>query len=191
MRTTGRIAGLDVWRTALMLGGLVLHASLMKEATPFYEIVGIVSGSFRMGAFFAISGLLAGLALRRRETGAWLRRRTFQIGVPTAFALLVLCPIGAFSKLAMPSQSAALGPALLDWQHAWFLVALLLYAPIAGWLDARNKRRSLFLGAAGRPWTLRWLVLADIPLVSFALMGAVVLVVARIAPEPYWPALSQ
>lgn len=191
MNPDGRIEGLDAWRALLMLGGLVVHASQLQPPTALFDILGIVSGSFRMGAFFVLSGLFAGLALRRREPAAWLARRTFQIGVPTAFTLLVLCPIGTATMFAMPAGSVQRAPVLFDWQHAWFLVALLLYAPLAVWVHRRGERGALPHIKNGHPAALRWLVFAGLPLVSFVLMAAVVLTIAAVAPEPYWTTLSQ
>jgi glucans biosynthesis protein C len=133
----GHIPGIDLWRALLMLGGIILHASVLKRERPLFLAIEIVSGSFRMGAFFVLSGLLTGLALRRQaDPSRWFRRRLIRLGVPTLFGLLVICPLLDLFINAM------LGPSfpLFSLHHLWFLVALLLYTGAVFLLEDAERR---------------------------------------------------
>ena len=91
---SARIEGLGTWRALLMLGGILLHATMGEEQRPAFAAINIISGSFRMGAFFMISGLLTGYAIRRRtDPAAWLKGRLLQLGIPTLFGIAVICPV--------------------------------------------------------------------------------------------------
>ena len=123
-----RIEGLYAWRAILMLGGLLLHATMGREDYPPFVAINIASGSFRMGTFFMIAGLLSGFALVRRPSPhAWLRRRLLQLGIPTVFSLLVISPvIGALTTI----RSAAPMPPF-SMYHLWFMVTLIAYSLLA------------------------------------------------------------
>jgi glucans biosynthesis protein C len=140
-----RIAGLDNWRALLMLAGLFLHATMVQEAhVALFDLIARISANFRMGAFFAVAGLLSLYAIRKHGADAWLARRLFQIGFPTAFGLLVLAP---FMSLCLSWHwYGSMVPPLtaLGWWHFWFLVDLLLFAPITWWLYRIDKREGLF-----------------------------------------------
>lgn len=124
----GRIEGLVTWRALLMLGGLVLHATIDQERYPPFAAINIASASFRMGAFFLISGLLTGFALTREPDGhEWVRRRLLQLALPTLVAVLTICPIiRSLFTLADPAH-----PPGLSIYHLWFMVALLYYTLLA------------------------------------------------------------
>jgi glucans biosynthesis protein C len=131
------IPGIDLWRALLMLGGIVLHASVLKREQPLFLAIEIVSGSFRMGAFFVLSGLLTGFALRKQaDPSRWFRRRLVRLGVPTMFGLLVICPLLDLFINAM------LGPSfpVFSLHHLWFLVALLLYTGAVFLLEDAERR---------------------------------------------------
>ncbi|MEP9360155.1 acyltransferase family protein [Sphingomonas sp. KR3-1] len=141
-----RIAGLDNWRALLMLAGIFLHATSVQDIQlPLFVLIAKMSANFRMGTFFAVAGLLSLYAVRKRGADAWLARRLFQIGVPTIFGLFFLSPlmsaIFAWHKLglAMP------GIAELGWWHFWFLVDLLVYAPLTWWLYRTDQTHGLFV----------------------------------------------
>ncbi|MDG2533793.1 acyltransferase family protein [Sphingomonas sp. HITSZ_GF] len=140
-----RIAGLDNWRALLMLAGLFLHATMVQEADiPLFDLIARISANFRMGAFFAVAGLLSLYAIRKRGADAWLARRSFQIGVPTAFGLFVLAPL--MSVVLSWHWYGSLMPPLpaLGWWHFWFLVDLLLYAPITWWIYRADRAQGIF-----------------------------------------------
>jgi glucan biosynthesis protein C len=123
----GRIEGLDAWRGMLMLGGPILHGAMLHAPHLLFQIIDLASASFRMGAFFAISGLLAGLNLRRRPPRAWLARHAKRVGIPALFGVAVLSPITSLVLRAELPAAAASRIVLFDWYHLWFLYALLVY----------------------------------------------------------------
>lgn len=139
----GRIAGLDAWRALLMAAGLFVHGSLWLRPAPLFTVIGDASQAFRMGAFFAIAGLLTALALSRRAAAPWLGKRLLQLGVPALFGITALSPL-IFVAVAT-SHRATLGWPLLpfEWHHLWFLVALMLYSLVAVVLDVADKRLGL------------------------------------------------
>lgn len=137
---SGRIAGLDLWRGLLMLAGLPVHASFALPRVALFDVVEDVSLGFRMGAFFAISGLLSALALRRRGGREWLAGRAVQLGIPCAVAILLFSPL-----IAWLTATAGPGHAMrvllpFEWHHAWFLPALFLYSATALALDRADRR---------------------------------------------------
>jgi glucan biosynthesis protein C len=111
----GRIEGLDAWGGMLMLGGPILHGAMLHAPHLLFQIIDLVSASIRMGAFFAISGLLAGLNLRRRPPRAWLARHAKRVGIPALFGVAVLSPITSLVLRAELSATAASRIVLFDW----------------------------------------------------------------------------
>ena len=191
---TGRLEGLDAWRAVLMLGGLLLHGSVWQEDRPLFEGIALISHSFRMGSFFAISGYLCAAAMLKRPPRQWLTRRVAQIGLPTLFGLLVICPLISATIALRPAQAHGTGPLPFDWYHLWFLVALLIYAPFTVLAHEVEQRRR---GAKGSvpsvdsgPRTLLPLMLA-VSGMSFVLMVAASLLVGALAPTAYYPMLSE
>lgn len=154
----GRVPGIDLWRALLMLGGIVLHASILKRERPLFLAVEILSGSFRMGAFFMLSGVLTGIALgRHADPSRWFRRRLIRLGVPMLFGVLVICPllnllIAALLGVSPPSRI----------HHFWFLVALLLYTSFVFLLEDAERRSAKVTRFAvtlarirdGQPWVV-------------------------------------
>jgi len=140
-----RIAGLDNWRALLMLAGLFLHATMVQEANlALFDLIARISANFRMGAFFAVAGLLSLFAIRKHGADAWLSRRIFRIGFPTVFGLLVLAPFMSMCMSWHWYGTVIPGLPALGWWHFWFLVDLLLYAPITWWLYRADQRQGLF-----------------------------------------------
>ncbi len=138
-----RLEGLDIWRVALMLGGALVHGSFLQEDRPLFVAIGLISGAFRMGAFFAISGLLAALSLSRRPRAAWRERRDVEIGVPALFGLIVLCPAVQLLIAIHRTGTIAGFPLSFEMHHLWFLVALLLYTRVGCGLDVLDGRYRL------------------------------------------------
>lgn len=139
----GRIAGLDAWRAGLMLGGVLLHGTVLQQPLLLFHVIGAVSGAFRMGAFFAISGMLAALAAARKGPSAWIAGRTRQIGIPALFGLAVLCPAMSLMLRAAVGPERAAHVPLFDWHHLWFLVALLAHQTLGYASLTRVKPRTL------------------------------------------------
>jgi hypothetical protein len=67
-------------------------------------------------------------------------RRCAQIGPPTLFGWGVLCPCIVLIARWYPGVPV---PPLFDWHHIWFLVALLLYAPLAALIDRPHRSGGL------------------------------------------------
>jgi glucan biosynthesis protein C len=188
----GRIDGLDAWRAGLMLGGLLVHGSVLSDDLDLFRAIELTSAAFRMGAFFAISGMLAALVMARRRPLDWFLKQSVRVGVPALVGILVLSPI---TSLMMRSDGnpahVAAGAALFDWHHLWFLFVLLLYQAIAYLLFTRIDRRRFVgllrrmraIGQAGN--------LAGVGLVSLFLIGATLTAISEWAPERYWPVLLQ
>lgn len=192
--SAGRVNGLDAWRVLLMLGGLLLHGSIWQQPLPLFEVIALVSHSFRMGSFFAISGFLCGMSLLKRSPREWLARRAVQIGLPTLFGLAVICPLIGLIIGLRPIEAHGVAPLPFDWYHLWFLVALLLYSPAAvlvHQLDARFAlagRIAAGFGAGGR--SLLPLMLT-VSAASFTLMVAAAMLVEAMAPPAYFGTLSE
>jgi glucan biosynthesis protein C len=148
-----------------MLAGIFLHATMVQESNlPLFDLIARISSNFRMGAFFAVAGLLSLYAIRKHGADPWLTRRMFQIGFPMAFGLCVLAP---FMSICLSWHwHGSVVPALpaLGWWHFWFLVDLLLYAPITWWLYRADKRIGLF--ASIDAW-----VEANRPSVTLTILG--------------------
>ncbi len=187
---SARNEGLDAWRVALMLGGLVLHASLWQPSQPLFTLIETVSNAFRMGSFFALSGLLSGLALQKRDPGRWLIRRLLQIALPTLFGWGVLCPSVFMIAHWYPGTPT---PLIFDWHHIWFMVALLIYAPAALVVLRMNAQNRLICAFAEPtpPSRATLCVLLGVPAISFILMGWTALLTKALAPTFLAPMLSQ
>lgn len=191
----GRIVGLNAWRAILMIIGILLHAGLWQPHTALFAFMDLCSGSFRMGCFFAISGMLSGFSLRQRSVAAWMRRRLVQIGLPTLFGLGVICPLITLMLKRMPPDRLLGPPVWLDWYHCWFLVGLLLYAGLAALLEAADRRWALILDldtriAASRV-PLQLPVLLWIGVVVFTLMSVASVLVAAVVPADHLRSAEQ
>lgn len=148
-----------------MLAGVFLHATMVQEIDrPLFDLIARISSNFRMGAFFAVAGLLSLYAIRKHGADAWLTRRVFQIGFPTIFGLLVLAPFMSVCLSWHWYGSAIPGLPALGWWHFWFLVDLLLYAPITWWIYRADRKTGLF--AAIDAW-----VEARRPSVTLTILG--------------------
>jgi glucan biosynthesis protein C len=185
-----RIDGLDTWRVLLMLGGLLLHGSYWQPAQPLFTAVGLISNTFRMGCFFAISGFLSGLSMRKHSSGRWLVRRSAQIGLPTLFGWGLLCPLIWLLAAWYPYAPT---PLPFDWHHIWFMVALLPYAVAAVVVDALDRRFQIVDGFAGLFCGRRTLLamLLSVSAVSFILMAGTAMLVHSFTSPALLPTLGQ
>jgi glucans biosynthesis protein C len=128
MSRSQRLHYLDFTRGAMMLLGVLVHASHADYDLGRYEWLRFFSGSFRMACFFIISGYFAPALLERYGTRAFLKRRLITLGVPALFCVLVLNPPAIvavweyFGTAPVPSEPT------INWHvHAWFLLVLMLY----------------------------------------------------------------
>lgn len=189
-----RIEGLCTWRALLMLGGLLLHATMGEEHRPVFAAINLLSGSFRMGAFFMISGLLSGFALQRRADAAtWLRRRMTRLGVPTLFGVAVICPITTL-LLACGAQGCDARSAPLNVYHLWFMISLLGYSWLAYAVHQADRRWTVFDRVGDRlraGWRTQLLVLLGIGTASFVLVVVTLRMVNSWMPRAYGPLTAE
>jgi peptidoglycan/LPS O-acetylase OafA/YrhL len=143
-----------------MVGGLFVHGYAWLPHTHLFFVVEIVSQAFRMGVYFALSGFLSAVALRRTSPGPWLSRRLRQLGIPAMTGVLVLSPLVWWLANSRPHTVAGEPPLIFDWLHTWFLWGLLTCSaalwlldrrdPAGRWIDLARRRQpgELILGVA-------------------------------------------
>ncbi len=150
MKTGPRYDGLDAFRAGAMLLGLAYHAtySWLPDVGPWYFVADtssvawlpMVTGflhSFRMQAFFALSGFFSHLVFERRGAAGFLNDRTrrlvlpFLVALPCVLALdVVLRRWSQSSGLMSPQFQDGTGVLLLP-RHLWFLVYLFTFCVLA------------------------------------------------------------
>lgn len=159
----------DFIRAALMLLGIPYHAALIYLPEVDWNVIspdknlalkpvaGIIH-SFRMQAFFLMSGFFAAMLLSRREPWAWLRSRYVRVGVPFATAVLLLIPM-QIALIRFFDEKAAGQPWILQYRlfHFWFLPALLVLCSLLalswGSVVSRGFRSALGrLAHPAAPW---------------------------------------
>jgi len=155
-----RLHYLNASRVLLLLIGIPYHTIMLFIAPPGVGIAApfrslgatLMSStfhSFRMSAFFFISGYFSMLLLRRAKASRWLRRQAIRLGVPALLGSIVLAPLEIASASISPE---ALGKTPLDhwitgmttiggqWlNHRWFLVTLLGLAIILALIVTLNR----------------------------------------------------
>lgn len=130
-------------------------------------VASLISGlvhSFRMPAFFLLSGFFAGMLMERQGRGRWLRGRFMRLGTPlvlttVSLGLLELVLINFFG--GEMGWGSALGAALANpagWiQHRWFLVTLLMFcATLVMVAPLRPGLTRLYAIIANSPGAMRW-----------------------------------
>ncbi len=170
--TAGRWVGLDTLRAALLLLGLLYHASyayvpdvgrwyfVEDSAThAAFAVLASLLHAFRMPAFMLLAGLFARLGYERRGAAGFLRERARRLLVP--FALFVGPTVLADWGLRRLTRGAGLmderfalleGPAPRP-LHLWFLLALFGLSAV-GTLAAPLLASSVLRGVAR--WLARW-----------------------------------
>lgn len=182
-----------MWRTMLMLAGLLVHGSVWLDDHPLFLFIDLVSKSFRMGVFFAISGFLAARAMVRHGTTRWLRTRLIQLGIPALFGIAILSPLVSLAAILRADPRV---PTLLpfEWHHLWFLYGLLLYSGViavgARSLDVQRvcTKATAYLIAA--PDSAR-VALLFVTLASALLLVSVTATIQLALPVSYAIAFSQ
>ncbi|MBO1909210.1 acyltransferase family protein [Microvirga sp. 3-52] len=146
-----RLHYLDWLKSLLMLLGVPYHAALLyADGTNWFiyseakssvlTIVAALIHSFRMPAFFMISGMMSSMLLAKRGPAAWAKDRVNRIGVPLLVATLLISPLVVLSHRIFlrgghwqPEIITEIGPILMQpgqhWVgHLWFLYVLLIYS---------------------------------------------------------------
>ena len=155
LRTSGeaapaaRLHYLNASRVLLLLIGIPYHTIMLfiappgpGLAPPFHSMAATILSSafhsFRMSAFFFISGYFSMLLLRRAKADRWLSRQSVRLGVPAIAGSLILAPIEIASASIGPNGAGK--PPLDYWitgmttlgehwlNHRWFLLILLILA---------------------------------------------------------------
>ncbi len=165
-----RIHGLDSLRAAMMLLGIVVHASvnyvsqdigwLIKDplnTNLFFDILILFIHEFRMPVFFVLAGFFGAFLYYRKGSNLMLNNRLKRILIPFVVASIILWPFVAYSIVFTQNcingndQNFMTGAVALlkdnhhTW-HLWFLYYLSFYS-LLGWLMARliNKNKSIGL----------------------------------------------
>ncbi len=164
-----RIHGLDALRGVLMVLGIALHVALnyLPRADWFFSdprahskaLILVFDGihSFRMPAFFVLSGFFGGLLWRRRGAKAMLVNRFDRLVLPLGVFAVLLWPAvvfsGHFASLVQGSDPAPLSNAVEEIgrvgfppnnaMHLWFLYHLSIVVGLSAVCSATWDRFGL------------------------------------------------
>ena len=167
-----RLHYLNASRILMLLLGIPYHAAMVFTfKTDWIISAPVKSGvatafasfthSFRMFAFFFLSGWFAMLILKKTDVKTWLGKQAGRLAIPMVLSSLVLAPLEMGVEAIAPGEKSsppfafwldgltALGPQWLT--HRWFLVTLLAFAVILAGLvtlsrQGRFNRLPEFLG---------------------------------------------
>ena len=170
----GRVYALDAWRASLLLLGVVLHSmsdivhsmpeSIVKVS--FIRLIDLIH-TFRMPAFFLLSGYLGALLYDLRGLSEFLKNRLLRIGIPfVVFVPLIgglLAFLGTLASYVYSYQEDPLSQALslsiyahpwwlMSLNHLWFLwhLILILGTFIVGWPLALKLQGGRLLAGIAR-----------------------------------------
>ncbi|MFS4437663.1 acyltransferase family protein [Paracoccaceae bacterium GXU_MW_L88] len=144
----------DTLRSFAMIFGVFFHAHQFAPNVAS-KMVWQTSWAFRMAAFFFVSGLLFSVVLEKRGLAAILRRRAVAIGVPLIAGFLTIVPVLKWATNAVkayPERSEGFLDTLIGtytfqyenvFSHLWFLLALLIYIPLAAVVVEMMQARQL------------------------------------------------
>lgn len=143
MESQGRNYSLDAARGILMMLGALLHAAniyaansnwIIKdgEGSRIFDYMINFIHTFRMPAFFWISGFFCGMTFQRSGTPTLLRKRIPRILVPLLTTWLTL-NVAQVSFLALINDQDVISTLLagVPLYHLWFLVDLVVFIVIA------------------------------------------------------------
>jgi hypothetical protein len=147
---TRRLYGLDAWRALLLSLGPVFHAALIggevHADADWLSLLATVLHSFRMEAFFAVSGFL--MAYRGNvATTAWLRLRLRQLGLPLLVCWVTALPVSRLFAGWRGGPGSGWSP--LDPKFLWFLLTLIAITPVL-WGAAPSDRTARLVRALDR-----------------------------------------
>lgn len=151
-----RYHGLDFFRALMMTLGLVLHSAQYYTVIHFnptkykaaetslsMDLTMILINTFRMPAFFALSGFFFAMMLTRRGSALTFENRKGRIIVPFLIYMPLMC--GALALLDVVGANIMYGPgygldlqylkapalSLINTQHLWFVYYLIGYYLLA------------------------------------------------------------
>lgn len=197
-----RLYHLDALRSFAILYGLLVHTATLGVSWPL-TLVSDISGYFRMGTFFLVSGFFGAMVLNRFGPALFLKKRAVALMVPFVCGVLLLNPVTnwliwnwhnppmAFveylSRAAEGRLPAGRGP--MVWHlHLWFLISLGFYALSAPALMALVRRAPA--GIASLPDRLSalpgWLCVALVAM-GVAVAAVLLRVVCKFVLEPLAP----
>lgn len=197
-----RLHHLDALRSFAILYGVLVHSATLGVGWPL-SLVSEISGYFRMGTFFLVSGFFGAMGLQRAGTAGFLQKRAVALLVPLICGVLLLNPVTNWliwnwhnphmdfaqftARMASDDLPPYRGP--LNWHlHLWFLLSLSFYAMMAPAVMGAVRRLSrLAKGLGDRLATLPgWLcVIAVATLVALTSLG--LRIFYEIALEPLLP----
>lgn len=183
-----RLHFMDAMRAVLMMLGVVLHSAQVFNPSHSWLIyspdssalaqplIALIS-TFRMPAFFIVSGFFCCLTLRKYSLQTFIQLRLTRIIVPFAATALTLNSLQSLLLYYSGWQSWELSQYLLTGgyiSHLWFLVNLAVYFTAAALLAALASRPLAALGQALaqllRPLPML-LVILLLPLLSIAILA--------------------
>lgn len=202
-----RLYHLDALRSAAILYGVLVHTATLGATWPL-TLVSDISGYFRMGTFFLVSGFFGAMVLKRAGPVGFLKKRTLALLVPLACGVVLLNPITnwliwnwhndrlplrEFLDLAWDGILPLPRKGPVVWHlHLWFLISLSFYAlmaPVAAATARRLGRVSTGFadGVAQLPgWLCVMVVALLIGLSSLALRAFYEIALERILPHDGW-----
>lgn len=134
-----RLHSIDAARALFLLLGIPFHFTTISIWTvkvhaqemllsPTIAIFVALSHSFRMFAFFILSGYFSALIIRRRGKKAWLWDRVERLGVPFVVSLLTVgVAINVLQRYMMSGAWAEPSWNLISIGYLWFLIVLLMF----------------------------------------------------------------
>lgn len=201
----GRLYHLDALRSFAILYGLLVHTATLGVSWPL-TLISDVSGYFRMGTFFLVSGFFAAMVLSRLQPKRFLKRRAMALLVPLLCGVVLLNPVTNWliwcwhnpplgladylSRTAQGTLPPGKGP--MVWHlHLWFLVSLSFYAVMAPLVVALSHRlpkalRSVPDRLAALPGWLCVIVVAA----GIAIASLILRIGYETALEPVVPAIA-
>lgn len=185
-KLASRISYIDALRAVLMLLGVVIHAAQIYnpekswliysvQSNVFFEKIIDAISSFRMPAFFIVSGYFSFLLLTRNSSRRFLVSRFERLIIPLAIGVLTLnIPIALLlSKLGWLNSELSSFLVEGGWrQHLWFLGNLFIYSLFLTLFNAVNFIQLLF-SAVSRFCSLFGIVslIALLPLVHIVILS--------------------
>ncbi|GGZ23475.1 AMP-binding protein [Asticcacaulis endophyticus] len=156
-----RLHYLNTCRVLMLLMGIPYHAAMVfsehkdwlitsAHTSHFATIFAATTHSFRMFAFFFISGCFSLLILKRTEVRKWFDRQFVRLGVPVILGSLLLAPLEMAAMSVTPGREGP--PAFEYWlsmvttlspqwiTHRWFLITLLALIGILALVWGLHKR---------------------------------------------------